>query len=374
MVIDKYKEEQAKLEEEERRKNGGPEEEKETMTLQEIISNHTNSDLFGKMLDTEGNPSENKALMERLAKGELKADDLDGLESHRKLFEERMNRVENVDEELTEEMVIEIGESNPDIKKIISLSKSGDVVKAVGTRLAELAMTDPDHFNEIAGKIERMQAVKRGGDKLDESINGYCKENGISGDEVAKLYAIGNESERKTALADLVRDSWGSGLVGKLKRAFDRGDGSIKTVEQLESYKKKIDTILVTLDKRKRDIGTALATTISGNEVMLKALANAIKGEPTKVEKGLGFKEAGAAMMKDEEVENEWEKRKADVVKNLGVANWAAVPNKINEADKFVADMEAEVKKRSRGGGSFWAKIFSPIFHGFMFDKKHDLN
>ncbi|MEI6396600.1 MAG: hypothetical protein WCO48_00800 [Candidatus Taylorbacteria bacterium] len=384
MAIEVYKQEQEKIKAEEEKKRrqeaGEPEEDREPLTTAEIIADKEKSDLLGKMLDYEVGPDSEK-IMARLKKGEPNEADIDVLSKYREIFDKKMQKVENIKEEITPDMVAELGEHDPSFKKLLEHIDPDKLTDVVQDRLGELAMTDPDRFNKLAKKIEKMQEFKKGDfKKLDDSVKEMCKERNINEDEYMKVLTIKDEKERMKALETFERNSWGEGGWGKTKRFIDSilsNSLSEPGAQKLNWKKSEIDNAFAELDKHKKNIGKMLAVTVKGNDDMRNALANAILGKPTKNERR-GFKDAESTpQITESEILKRWEEEKAVGFfdrngKNKKMWDKMSALEQDKARDYFLDDMKAEQASKRQGG--FWDTIFQAIFESFLLEKKASLN
>lgn len=288
-----------------------------------------------------------------------------------------MRVVENLNEELTPELLNELGLQSPEFQKILNTLDSKTTSKMIKDRMAELAVSEPERFDKISDKLEGLQDFKKGEFKeLDDSVKKICEENNINADDYLKALAIKDPKEQGEVLRNLVRDSWGDGGWGSTVRVIDKfsslfGGGSKLIAEQLAEQKVNIDAVFAELDKHKKGIGKVLAVTIKGSDTMRDALSKALIGEPTKVEQ-IGMKENKDVLPKEAEIEERWEEVKADI--KVGGKVWSKlnVAEKDKERKKFGNLMKAEAKKKSKGKG-FWAMILEAIFGKFIDEKIAEL-
>ena len=376
MALETYKKEKEKIAKEEKIKlNGGvEEEEKETLTTKEILADKEKSDLFGKMLQQSGDHAD-VALAAKLVSGTYDQSDFEAIEKHRAAFEKRMNQVENVNEELTPELVAELGEHSPDFKKLILNSVGSEAaLSVVQERMAELSITDPGRFDKISKKVETMQGFKKGAYKdVEDSVKKIAESNKIDADAYLKALAIEDGPGREKALRGLIQATWGNGWKGKIGRFFDSGGALTgEDVRLLDLKKKEVDDILVELDKHKKNIGKVLTTTIMGNDEIREALAKATLGESTKIER-VGMKESRGALPKEAEVDRLWAEVKSKAIVNNHKWDVMTDTEKDQVRNGFGDKMKKEAKKNGKGKG-FWATLFDSIFGSFIDDKVKKLN
>ena len=374
MGIEIYKKEQEHLVEEEKKKTGKVEEKRETLTISDIVSDREKSYLFGKMLEKEGTKTDTE-LMTRLIKGELEESDIETLEKHRKNFEKRIRQAENIKEELTQELTLEIGYQNPEFQKIINIVGSERAVDIIQGQMSELAIMDPVRFLSISKKIEKVKNFKTGETKrLDDSVKELCEKEKIDANEYLKAIAITDKKQREEAVKKLVQSSWGG--VKKTKNSifsiFGKGLAN-ESVKKLLDKKDEIDNLFSELDKQKKNIGGALSSTIKGNESMRKALSKAIVGESIKQNPQVGVEEARETFPDDEDINTSWENYKKNT--NFGGKKWEKLtdPEKDTARTKFGEKLKKDVQDKSKEREGFWNSIFQSLFDPFIDDKINKL-
>jgi len=383
MSIEVYKQEQEKIKAEEEKKRrqeaGEPEEDREPLTTEEIIADKEKSHLLGKMLERDGGP-ESKEVMIRLKSGTLTEADIDNLSKYRDAFDKKMQKVENVSEEITPEMVAELGEHDPKLKKLLEHVSPDKLVDVVQDRLGELAMSEPDQFKIISKKIEKMQDFKKGDfKKLDDSVREMCEKENIGVNDYMKALAIKDPFEQRKELERIIGESWGDGIGGKTKRFIDSflGNFSDKKIQELSWKKSEIDNVFAELDKHKKNIGKALAVTVKGNDDMRNALANAILGKSTKKEQR-GFKDAESTpQIKESDIDARYRQLKNSTFPTATpnvFRKWDALnpAEKDQQRDLFIDQIKAEEKAKRKGG--FWDSIFEAMFGSFLTKKRASLN
>ena len=247
MPLDTYQQEKKRLEQEERKKQGIDEPEENALTLAAIRADENKNKLFGKMLEQENDPGAAE-LMQRFVGNKLKTEDFAALDALRGRFSERMSRVENATEELTPDLIGALGE-HPEFKHIFSSSLGPEkTVSFIKRELAELAVTDPDRFANIADRMEEMQTYRdKNMTAIEKNIREQCEKAGINADAYYKAVAIEGEKERKNAIKKLVREQWGDGVWAGVKKGIDFftfGKVSGGSVGRLAGHKPELDRAL----------------------------------------------------------------------------------------------------------------------------------
>ncbi|MES2314846.1 MAG: hypothetical protein V4524_02830 [Patescibacteria group bacterium] len=373
MALDTYKQEQERLaKEEEIKLHGEPEEEKEELTLKTIMANKEQSALFAKMIKDSGDATAAE-ITGRFMNGAPGEDDLDAMEEYRAQFEKRMNQVESVNGELSAEFIADLGEQSPDFKKILKALGSEASSEMIKDKMADLAVSDPDRFDTIVKKVEKLQEFKKGTYKdVEDAVKKMAEENNIDADAYMKALAIADEGEREKALQDLVRNQWGFAhkTADSLFSFF--GGGSAKIAEKLADEKGTVDEVHAALDKHKKGIGKVLAASVTGNEDMRNALAKSVLGEPVKKER-VNMKESRDLLPKETDIDKQWIPfRDAFAV---GGKKWDALTDAEKDAGRavFGDKMKAESKKKAKDKG-FWASLFDSLFGSLVDSKLSKLN
>ena len=363
MGIEIYKKEQEKIEKEEKRKTN-PEEEGEILTVSEIISDNEKSYLFGEMVKQEGGDEE---VMARLAKGKLEEKDIEILEKHRKVFEKRIRDAEKIKGGITKEMVSEIALQNPEFQKIINLNGPEKAAKIIEGQMNELAVTDNARFLSVYEKIEKSKTFKNEETKrLDDSVKELCKKENVNADEFFKALAITDDSKREDAVRKLVENSWSGTkkLTAGILLRLNIKDSSYESTNNLLNKKAEIDAFYEELDKNKKSIGSALASTIKSNKGMLEALSKGIIGKPTKPENPIGMREAAGSFPDNESIDEEWEELKKK-------SKWDTLDETKKESVRkgFGEKLKKESGEKAKNKKGFWTSILQSLFNINVDDK-----
>ena len=365
MAIDAYKRESDRLHKERDIKQGIPEERKDTLSLQKIM-NGQDSVLFGEMLRLKGGHED---LYQRLIDGKMEANDIDTLEDLRVEFAEKMYAAENIQKELTTELVGEMGVFDPEFEKIAKLVGAEKTASFIKGTLKEIAITDNVQFEQISDSVKALQSFRDGDMKrLDEEIKDECKKEGFNADEFARTLAIVDDEERQKAMNELVKKKWDRNGFGKLKRALNIGGiFSNNEARTLDSVKIQIDSAYATLDGYKKDVGSVLASIIGNNDELIAAMSRKIVGVPEKKELPPSMNDVKESVPDDADYQNAWQEHR----KNL--PNWGSMNDAEQNAarDTFHDSFLTKTKNQIRGQGGFWSSIFGGLLQGIFagFDK-----
>ena len=375
MALDTYRQEQKKLEEEKEKKENGGEaiNVEEESTLTDIIGDRNLSHLFSKMLEHDSDPVANLDLMTRLTKGELEANDVARLEELREEFNERMAEVDNVEKQLTPELIGELVSSNPKFEQISNLLGSEEATAMIQRELREVALINPKDFAKVKSCLDTIEDFRKDGEfaTLNKSVEDLCKKEGIkSPDEYLKALAISNYSERTKAIDDLMRKDFGTGYIGSIKRGLDTATAGLFTtgkVDRLALKKEEVDAVFAKLDGHKKELGRVLAGTVGSNDILRKALAHEIMGVKKKPEEVIGMSDARKAMPNDATGLKSW---RTHFNRRGGQQTWDQMTGDVQEEekDRFLQEMAGGA---TAGKGGFWGKIFGSMFAASVvtFDK-----
>ena len=383
--IDIYKTESKAIEAEETRKkieSGEIEPEKESLSLASIMQDKEKTDLLGKMIDEEGNP-DGEALMTRLLNKKLEPGDVAKLDEYRERFSGKLEKAENINSEITTEMLADIGALHPDFQKIIKQADSPEkAATMIKGQMNEVAMTDPTRFAHMTKEVEALQSFKKGEFKrVYTETQELAKKMGVDTNQYMKTLAIKDEKERDKKLAGLVRASWGDGIIGSTRRGIDSitslfgGSLSKAGAKELAEHKWKIDAAFTQLELHKKKIGEVLAATVEGNPQMREALAKSILGEPVKKENPVGIKEAKGMFTYDEEaVADEWTREKSKLV--VGGKKWKDLTeyDRQEQRKQFTKRIKDRAGKKSGATSGMFTRIFLSFFQGLVDSKMSALS
>ncbi len=385
MVIEILKNEQEKLAKEEQlEKTGEAVEEKEAITMVEIMHDEKKSALLAKMVEYSDEPGAGTELMKRLAEGKLNDGDVDAIEALRADFQNRMDKAEALKENIDSDLIVSMGAESGEWKGILNIVGSEKSLEMVKNQMLELAATNPEAFGILSEKMETMKAFKEGGYKeVDVSIEKMCVEKNIDAGEYLKALAIEKKSDREVALKELVRQSWGDGIMGKFWRAADtalvfangpkkKGFGS-EDMKELIKQKGSVEKAIAELDKQKNGIGQFLAATVKEDPGMREALSRTVMGESVEnTSKTLVIESAREVFPDNKAIDGEWDNYKKEIDKKSKI-KWDAfsIKEKNKAKDTFSKKLKSRAQKNSKDG--FWAAIFAALFPSRLAEKMKTL-
>ena len=331
-------------------------------TLAEILQDKSNSHLFGRILERDGQQD----LALRLKEGKVEGDDIGLLEEERLKFVEKIEESERIKKLLTEENVIAIARNHPDFATIINLLGPKKAIKAIQGQLKEICITDEDRFKAISEPIEEYDSYKNGEyKKVGEDAEKKCTAMGVSQQEYLDALTIGDPAEKEKALWKLAK-----GKHTKFRTALNYLTG--KTTENFKGLQDSgvlLERSIVELDKYKEDIGNTLFLSISGNDDMLNALSRELVSENAPAaESKTGFADIKKETFNEKEFDEEWEAEKIDKdYDSLGEPEQELIKS------SFVERARSHYEKKNKGKG-FWASVLSAFIEKKISNKIETLH
>jgi hypothetical protein len=352
---------QKEVEKNEPTKNPKPEE----PTLKDILSKKEDSDLFGELLKSE----QEVGLTGRLAKGELKDEDIQSLDKYRKEFLGTMERVKTVKESINEDIINLYTKNNPELQKVVSLIGPSAYKDIVKEKIAKLAITDPGAFNSLSEAVERKNEFKDGYFKeLDEKVSNLCKEKGISPEKYSKALAITDDGERKKALRGSVRE--GYNWMQKAGDWISMGSWSKNRIKLMESQKPEIDSALEQMRTHQSSVGEFLAGMTEYDDIR-SVLSKELIGDKEEKVPLQGFKESKGGMPTKESLQKSWDEYKQNMQKP-----WDELTplRQEKEREAFVEAQKETLIEQNKKKSGFWSSIFEIFSVSFFNSNKAELN
>jgi hypothetical protein len=339
-------------------------------TLTDIASNSEEAKLFGAFIQQRGDQQEADLAARFMAK-QLEQGDMEKLAELRKLHNEKMDGIKRIEGAMTEEYVQEFAENHPYFKNIVGLVGPKKAADAIKKQMRELAATDPDRFDELKMKMDRMLDHKEGEMKqVDAKILEHCKKLGISEKVFLESLKMETAKERNAHLAQHIKKSYGAFKSAGNFLSFGRT--AKKEAIELARQKEEMDEALEELEFYMMGVGGTLDTIVEGNEDMRQVFTNIMHAEdkgPIAQER-LDMKQAGAEAEQEKvQLQKRWEteKKKTPGYENLSDDDKDALREQfINEEKNVSASKEAARKKKG-----LWASFIGMF--GIESIKKEDL-
>ncbi len=331
-------------------------------TLAQIMQDRNKSHLFGELLKRD-----DKALAERFAGNKLTSDDIDHLETQRKLFSEKIIQSEKIEAMLTSENVINFARTNPEFEKIINLAGPEKAAKAIKNQLREISISDEDRFKDIVAKMNALEGYKNGQYKqVNDCVEKLLKQNKISEQEYFDVLAIEDPEEKEAALRKLSTKKY-----GKFKKALDWVSGgslSEDSLEQLRNSETAIEDRLHILNTYEYDLGSVLFSSVSENENIRGSFFGELMNEKPAEKPKTGFKEAKSETFDETEFNKAWEAKKT------ATPDYAQMGEQLRDIVKqrFI-DEQQEIYREKNVDKGFWAQIFATITESLINIKKSEL-
>ncbi|HVY36019.1 MAG TPA: hypothetical protein VG982_01965 [Candidatus Paceibacterota bacterium] len=335
-------------------------------TLKEVLANKDKSVLFGDLLKREGDTD----LAERVAKGELKEDDIAALEEKRGMFGKAMQEAEVVKSLTTPEAVKDFARNNPEFEKILNLVGPESASKIFQKKIEEISINDPDRFMDLSNRMKAMQSFKNGQfADLNNEVRDLCLKRGIGEKRYAAALAIEDPRERMKAIHKVVTENW-SGWK-KAADFFTLGSWSRKRARFMEMKKDDIDATLVQLRLHQNNVGAMLAGTVDGNEEMRKMFAAELTAGKIKGEPKLSFKDMKQELESPENYTDLWTKHKKDKLKN-----WDTLSddNKQKAVDKFIGEAIQKLLQKYKGKEGSWAQLMKIMMMAMIKGNRNKYN
>ncbi|OGI60374.1 hypothetical protein A2641_01500 [Candidatus Nomurabacteria bacterium RIFCSPHIGHO2_01_FULL_37_25] len=328
-------------------------------TVAEILQDKNKSDLFGKLLEKDGQQD----LGQRIREGKLEKDDLELLSEYRVEFSKKIAQSERIENLLTEENIIEIARKHPDFAKILDSLTPKKALKVIRNQLKEICFNDEDSFDAIAKPIDIHDSFKNGKDKeTSDKVDKLLNDNGITSQEYLDTLAIKDPIEKKEAIKQLAK-KYGGLWWNRLNKDL---------LNNLNTAARSLEDSYAELDKYKSDIGSILFASVSGNDDMRDALSKELLSEsaPVATEKKTGFLDAKKETTLDEKEFNEdWERYKT----SSDYAGKNTLEQDIVK-DMFIAEQKTKYEEKNKKNKGFWASIFAAWLEGNINDKRNTLS
>ena len=289
-------------------------------TIKEILADRKQQELFGEFLrEKESQTSstdETETLSQRLLRGELSSKDMDSLEAHRARFLEILEASKNLRELLNEQNFDEVMARSPGLQKRANLIGKKEVRDIITGQIDRIAIKEPALFESLRAASDTLKKAKESRQKKFKEIEALCKKYNVDEEKLAGILGeSGTDRIKLEKIVSLV--SQGMGVLGRLKIGEFRFKG--KEINQrakslISLNPEAINTIITEINQGMREVGEALAATISESPDARKALASIIRSErpETKKENGPTFQEVASKMSQEstEDLIGEWKREK----------------------------------------------------------------
>jgi hypothetical protein len=326
-------------------------------TLNEILKNKEDAALLGKFLARDNKQD----LAGRIASASITEADFSELEQYRAMNIQKIEEVQKLDEMLTPEYVQECGARSPEFAKLLKLLGPEKAAKAIKSQLREVVVSDGDRFDTMYASLDKLNQFKSGEMKeLEDQIREECERLDLDEKEFADIMALPDTNERKKALRQHARTSYG--FFKKAGDFVSFGHWSKADAEKLARNKPEMDEMVEALNNHIKGLGGAMSMLVTENGDVRKAFAREMVDEqaPAKVP------EEGFAGIKEDKrrIDAEWAEFKR--TKNFDT---------LSETQQQIAidDFKAKVKMEKRAQPAkkgIWSRLWSAVFDRAIDDKQ----
>lgn len=320
-------------------------------SLTEILADNEKSTLFLICLEEQGE----QELATNLLTGELSAADRAVLGEKRRLFLDRLEKAQNLQNGLGQYLE-DSAKVNTELKKEADTAGTDVLRKVLVDKAISRSFRDPAWMESMSGIVEGREARKEAIAKNNKLISEYCQKHNIKEEEFAATLAVDGEGN-PDALKQLVKDK-----MGIFTRIFTSDRGVMRIVGKLDQ-REAMKENLAAVNKDLNELGGALRETLLKDPQAEEALAAYIVGESPKKTDG-SFQESKTALKEFEiptkeasRSQTEWNEKKAKGLTDIESFD-------IDRAYESFIDKAAEdsfQNKMGKGKPGFWATIFKLI-------------
>lgn len=323
-------------------------------TLKGILSNNERSNLLAEEIEKSGNHE----LVERLVNKQLTEDDIEKLGDYREQFVKRLKQIENVRENISPEVLKDITDNSPELKKIASLVGVDGVKNILFKNFESLAFKDPSRFDQINKTVEKTAKHNETIKKREEHIKELSEKYNVSEDKLYEALKIKNDKERHKAIKSVVKENMGFWK----KMAFGATFVTANRIEALDQ-REQLNKLSKDLDMRLKGVGSFLAMTINQNEDVRQALQAEVMGEREKGKESFVNLKEGRDAWNSFEQKNQ-EDMESDFRDFLKRKNLTKKYEKFDNAQKNseINKFFEEKKQKLQGKKGFWATLFDALF------------
>ncbi|HVN26592.1 MAG TPA: hypothetical protein VMT99_03005 [Candidatus Paceibacterota bacterium] len=275
-------------------------------TLQEILSNPEESQLFGSYLEHEKKGD----LGARLAKNELKPEDLEALESDRVQFVKRLEAAKRMEGHFAESAIQKLVDASPRFRKIANVVGVKNVSEAFTKHLVELSVAEPHEFMQIERAITRLIERQKREERLQKEIVEICRKYKIPS---VREYLKAVDSDDPEALKKLVAKS-----MGRLERFVKGRSGELEEEVKAANKRAKLDSLEAWAKDDLEEVGRLLSISLTNNDRLRSTLVSFSKKEdvlaksPVATFRDVRIAEEAWESLSEEEVGEAWETYKKE--------------------------------------------------------------
>lgn len=345
-TIEQFGQQQREIQQKEREAN-----EPQGPGLNEILAHPEDSALFAKYLERGGD--ESQLLGVKLLAGELarniSREDFHALNEERKEFLAIRERAKNVREKL-EKNFDGIINASPELRESTQVAGADAVRSAVIKRMDEIAITDPERFADLEGRLSGLAATEESVARGNERLDILRKQYGFTEQEYTKALKA-REGGDPYALEDLIKSKMGS-----FKKAFTSYEDLTNQEEEIDTrqdIKNRLSAVNFALGNIGGALDTALFDDPKTREVLMAGFVKE-KG-PEKETSFAEMRKLSKKIYHPERIQAAWSQYESEHQNDDGFDRDAA---RTHFADAYA---EQVVSKKRLG---FWATIFRTMLSG----------
>lgn len=274
------------------------------------------------------------------------------LEAYRTRFVEILEASKNLRELLNEQNFDEIIAASPNLQKRANLIGEKGVRNIITGQIDRMAIKEPALFESLRIASDTLKKAKESRQTKFKEIEELCERYNVDEEELAGI--LGATKIDKSKLKKIV--SQGMGFFGRFrKKEIEQRAKSLISLDP-----KEINTIITEINQGMRELGEALAATISESPDARKALASILRSErpETKKESGFTFQEVASRISQESAEDLEKEAR----------GEWNKIKPESQTEEKRKELREQFIEKGVGKRIGFWAIILEIMF-GVLFDK-----
>jgi len=331
-------------------------------SLADILHDKEEQDLFINRYLYDSNPDEAKEIAESLADGIiLTPKQTKLLEDVREKYNLRCAQIEKIQEGMTPEELIRVGDLDPRIKEVIGKVGAEKATELLSTQFQELALTDSKAFNRITKSLQALHGINTGpaAARLDHDISESLNDLHISEDAYTEATREGNSSKTQENLQKIVAEQFG--FFRKSVDFVTGGGLSHRGARELNMQFQEQQKLLAECDKHRTAIGKVLRGTLN-HDVNLAMQKYMLEGGEIKDHQPKETIEtlADYKKMKDhvQGMSSRWEKYKTDEKKRLNnVKDWSQQTAAFEDMKERFANNEMQDQRKQKARGTLAALL-----------------
>ncbi len=330
-------------------------------TLAENLRDKDRSILFGKMLEAEGPTG--KDLAKRMLEPGFA--EFGELQEKNKVLNETMNRIANVEAQLTPESIKMFAEQDPTLAGQLTLLGPEKFAEVMRSKLSSIAFgPDADRLVQMQQKLASHKRHREdpGGtfSTLNKDLRKKCEELKITEERFVDIMREDDPAKR----VELFRKEIRAGLSGW----WGKGSEAQKLASGLEGsgLRSRLFTERDEINRQLGEVGKLMSEAVEGNAELREAFMREVmdRKEPKLPE--VSFRDAGREMQSTSQLVDGWEQEKATPEYRAYKSD--AVKQQ-QHLDRWRGQVEVAHVEATKGR-SFWAQVGLELLRMMLRDKK----